>query len=312
MGLGRVVRVVPGRAPQADLVGLTGPAAPAGRPRLGLVVRVVPVGLGPVVRVVLGRAPRADLVDLMDPAAPAARARLALVALVALVGLVPGDRVDPMDRTGLVVLGAPVGLTARAAPVDPGDRVGLNTAARAAPEVPEGPTDRVDPGDRVGLSTAPRVVPVDLVVLADPVGLNTAAPADRLRRRTSNAVSMTVVAHSGVAPGTRRTASVRPITAHRLRHRSTDSAGTADLHREGHHPTGTGHRPLVAGTGRRLPVAGILDGMARHATSVWRSATSGRSTTAASTPSRSSTRCSAAGASGSSARGSRCTDLSPA
>jgi hypothetical protein len=270
-----------GLAPRVDPTDRPRPVVTVDRLRLGLVVRVglvVPVDLGLVVPV--------RLVDLTVPAARLDRHRM--VPLI----LVPVGRVhlaDLMDRTGLVVLLAPVGLVV----LDPMDRAGL-----------AGRMDLVARADPVVLTA--QAVPADLV---DPPGPNTAAPVDRHRRPMCNAVSTIVVARSGVVHATRRTASVRPITAPRPRHRNTDSDGTVDLRRERRHPTGTGHRLLAAGTGRRLPVAGTPVTTGRHATSVWRSATLGRSTTAASAPSRYSTRYSAAGASGSWVRGSRCTDV---
>jgi hypothetical protein len=299
VGLGLAVRVGP-----TDRVG------PVGRPRLGLVVRVdlvVPEDLG-----------RVGLVRLVDLTVPAARLDRHRMVPVVLVPAGRGDLADLMDRTGLVVLVvllAPVGLVV----LYPMDRAGLavrpgrmDLVARADPVAQAVPADLVD---LVDLNTAARAAPVVLmarVVLVDPVGPNTAgpvAPVDRHRRPMCNAVSTIVVARSGVVRATRRTASVRPITARRPRHRNTASDGTVDLPRERRHPTGTGHRLLAAGTGRHLPVAGTPTTTGRHATSVWRSATLGLSTTGASAPSRSSTRYSAAGASGSWVRGSRCTDL---
>jgi hypothetical protein len=110
-----------------------------------------------------------------------------------------------------------------------------------------------------------RVVPVvpNMVVPAVP---NMVVLADRHRRRMCNAVTTTAVARSGVDRGTRRTASARPITARRRRHGKTDSGGTVDLLRERRRPTGTGHRLLAAGTGRRLPGAGIPIGTGPDAT----------------------------------------------
>jgi hypothetical protein len=301
---GRVVLVLVAQADLVDLVDLMGPAGlVVVRPHLGLVVREG--------RVVLALVAQADLVDLTDRTAQADRDRMAPVDRAALAVLDRVDPVDLMDRTGLVVLAARVVLMARVVPADraglnmvvPADRAGLNTAV---------------PADRAGLNTAVPAVLMGRVVLGDlvvPGDLNTAgrvAPAGHHRRPMCNAVTMTVVARSGVVRGTHRTASARLVTARpRLRPR-TDSGGMVGLLPERRRPTGTVHRLLAVGTGRRPPEAGTNTGTDRHTISVGGRRTTARSTTTATTPHRSSIRCSVAGASGSSVRGSRCTDLNPA
>jgi hypothetical protein len=261
----QVVRVGPMDRVGLRLVGLRR----VGLRRVGL----RPVGLRLVVRV--------GLVDLTVP--------------VARVGL---DRINPAVPVGLarVVLGVPVARVDLMAPVarvglDRTDLAGLVVLAPVAPVLPVGldRMARVVPAARVGLGlmdlvgrAAPLVlgdpevpvVPVVPVVpnMAVPVGPNMVVRVvrvvrvDRHRRRMCNTVSTTVVARSGVDRGTRRTASARPITARRPRHRNTDSGGTVDLLRELRHPTGTGHRLLAAGTGRRPPVAGIPIGTGPDAT----------------------------------------------
>jgi hypothetical protein len=272
-------------------------AAPVGQDRvdLGLVVLVAPVDLTdlaglrlvglvvPAVPVVLGPGARVDPVDLMALAAldrmgraalavpvrvdPVRRVvlditgRAVLVVLAALdrTGPAPPDRMDPVVPVVLVVLG-------RMDPVDPVGRVVLDITGRAvlgttAPVV----LDRMDLAAPVDLAD-----PLDLAALAAPVVLNTVARAGLgrtdHRRRTCNAVTTTVVVRSGVVRATHRTASARPITAHRPRRGKMDSGGTVGLHREHPHPTGTAHRLLAAGTDRRPPVAGIPSGTGRHAT----------------------------------------------
>jgi hypothetical protein len=121
--------------------------------------------------------------------------------------------------------------------------------------------DRPDPADPV--------VPVvlgDLAVRADPNMAGLVAPADRHRRRMCSAVSTIVVARSGVARGTHRTASALPITARRRRRGKMGSAGMVDLLPELRRPTGTARLLLEAGMDRRPLAAGILAGMGRHAT----------------------------------------------
>jgi hypothetical protein len=278
-----------GRADPVDPVDRTDRAAPAApaalRPvDLDLAVRVGPGVLGLVVRV--------DLVDLTDLAAldrmaPVAPDRTDLAAPGVLDPVVlditaPVGLVAPVDRMVPVGLVAPVD---RMGPVAPVDRmglvglVGLDTTDLVVPgiTVPVAPVDRTDqvvpvaPVDRTD-----QLVPVapvdrtDLVVLGDLVRMDRVAlvvlgSTDR-RRRTCNAGTTTVVARSGADRGTRHTASARPITVPRPRRGKMDSGGTVDLHREHHRPTGTAHRLLAAGTGRRPPVAGILSGTARRAT----------------------------------------------
>jgi hypothetical protein len=290
-------RVVLGLADPVVLAGLMGPVAPVAQPLPDLEVLVVPAVL------VLVLVARVDPVGLMGRAAPVDLARVARVVPAALAVL---DRVDPVDltdRTALVGpvvqdrmgLAAPGDLEARMARVGP---AGLNTAAPVAPMARVALGDPVVPGDLVGLNT---------VVQAGPV-----APAGRHRRPMCNTVTMTVVARNGVVRGTRRTASALRVTARPHLRPRTDSDGMAGLLPERRRPTGTVHRLLVVGTVRRPPAAGTNTGTDRRTTSVGGRRTMARSTTTATTPHRSSTRCSVAGASGSSARGSRCTDLSPA
>jgi hypothetical protein len=276
-----------------------------------------PAVLGPEDPAVLGPEDPAvlDLVLVLGPAP---------VELV-LVG--QGDRVELMGRVAPVVL-VPPRLVGRAGPVElvlvgQGDRVELTSRVVLVVLVGMDPADLVRTGlaDRVELMS-----PVDLVDRADlavlvptdpeaPADLEApdltgrAARVDRHRRRTSNTVSTTGVARSGAAPGMHRTDSARRTTVHRLRPANTDSDGTVDRPPEPRRLTGTAHRLRAAGTGRRLLVAGMLHGVGRLATSVWHRAISGRLPTAASMPYRSSTRCSVGGASGSSATGFRCTDL---
>jgi hypothetical protein len=243
-------------------LGLAVRVGPMDRAGLGLAVRVglvVPLGRD-LVRVDLGRVAPADLplVGLVDRVArvdrmgPAALVGLDRMDLAAPVGLARVGLVAPVDRAGLglavrVGLGVPV---ARVDRMGPAALVGLDRMDLAAPVVPN-MVARVDL-DRVG-----RAAPVVPVVPVVPNMVGPVAPADRHRPRMCNAVTTTVVARSGVDRGMRRTASARPITARRPRHGKTDSGGTVDLLRERRHPTGTGHRLLAAGTGRRPLVAGI-------------------------------------------------------
>ena len=288
LGLGPADRVAPVVLGRVDLVGLMGPAALVDRPVLGL---VVPEDRGVLVLV--------GLVDLMARVGPEA-----LVVLVVPEALVVPDRTGPagqVGRTDLVDLVGLVALTDRAVPVV---LVGLSTADRVLPEDLEAPMVR-----------AVQVDLVDLVVPGDPVGLNTAgpvAPAGRRHRLMCNAVTTTAVDRSGVVRGTHRTVSALQVTARPHLRPRTDSVGMAGLLPERRRPTGTGHRLPAVGTVRRPPAAGTLVGTDRHTISVGARRTMARSTTTATTPHRSSTRCSAAGASGSSVPGSRCTDLSPA
>ncbi len=308
------VRVVLVLAVRVDPVGLMVPAA---RPLPGLGVRAVRADL---VRVVLVLAVRVDPAGLMVPAAPVDLVdpvdlhRMALAALVVLDQVAPGDL---MDRTGLVALAAPVVLgrpVDRMVPAGLADRTGLvvlvvlNTADPAALMARAG---LVAPAAR--MVPAGLVDPTGLVVLVD---LNTAglvATADRHRGRMCHRGTMTVPARSGVVRGTPRTASALRVTARHPRRLRTVSGGMADLLPERRRPTGTVHRLPVAGTGRRPLEVGTPAGTDRHHTiSVGGRRTTARSTTTATTPHHSSTRCSVAGASGSSVPGSRCTDLTPA
>jgi len=238
--------------------------------RVGLMALVAAVVL--VLRHLVGRAVPAEL-DL---------ARLvAAVVLVPPVAMAPVVRAVLADRVQTVraVLADRV-QTVRADLADPAQ---TGRAALAAPAVPN-LTGRVDLAGR-------------------------AAPVDRHRRRTSNTVSTTAVAHRWAAPGTCRTGSARRITGRRLRPGNTDSAGTVGLPPVLRRLSGTDHHLQVAGVGLRLPVDGTAHGTGRRAMSQSRSVISGRLVTTATTRSRCSTRCSVDGASGSSVSGSRCTDL---
>lgn len=238
-----------------------------------------PAGLVVLRRLVLDLTGRLDLadphladrvvLDLISLADPVGRGNLAVPELISLV--------DPVVRA---LLAGPV------VQVDLGDRVGL------------GLMDLVAPAVLVGLGLMDPLDPVVRVVLVDP-----------RRRRIGPEVSTIAVVPSLVALATRRTASAHPTMGRRLHPRSTGSAGTTDLPPEVLHPTGTVRRLPVAGTVRRLLVAGTGHGTGRRVRLLWRRPILGRSITVASTPSRSSTRSSADGASGSSARGFRCTDL---
>jgi hypothetical protein len=295
----RVVRVVldlevPVVLGRVARVGLMGPVALVGRLLLGLVVRVVPVVLDPAVRV--------DPVGLMG--------RMGLVAPAVLVVLVVLDQMVPV---GPVVLGRRVlavlvvldqmGLAAR---VGPGDPVALSTAVLVGLVVP------------ADLSSAVRVVPVGLVGRAVLVVPDTAgravpvAPAGRHRRHMCNRVTMTAVARSGVDRGTHRTASALRVTERLHLRPRTASGGMGGLLPGRRRPTGTVRRLPEVGMGRHPPAGGIRSGTDRRTISVGGRRTMARSTTTDTTPRRSSTRCSVAGASGSSVRGFRCTDLRPA
>jgi hypothetical protein len=227
----------------------------------------------------------------------------------------PGGRVDLAARVGRRQLG----LGVRAGLVDQAVRVTLpaNRVGLVVPAVQGlmGLVDRVDLAARVGL--ADRVVPVGrvglvvpavqgLMGLVDPVGR--AALADRRRRRTHPKALTKAVAPNGVARIMRRTASAHPTMVRRLHRRSMDSAGTMGQLPEGLRLTGPGRRLRVDGMVRRLPAAGTSHGVGRRGTSSWRRPILGRSPTAATTPCRSSTRCSVDGVSGTSASGFRCTD----
>ena len=253
--------------------------------RVGLMALVAAVVL--VLRHLVGRAVPAELdlarlvaaVVLVPPVAMAPVVRAVLADRVQTVRAVLADRVQTV-RADL----ADPAQTGRAAPAD---LVGLMSLVdRAAPAAPAVPnlTGRVDLAGR-------------------------AAPVDRHRRRTSNTVSTTAVAHRWAAPGTCRTGSARRITGRRLRPGNTDSAGTVGLPPVLRRLSGTDHHLQVAGVGLRLPVDGTAHGTGRRAMSQSRSVISGRLVTTATTRSRCSTRCSVDGASGSSVSGSRCTDL---
>jgi hypothetical protein len=310
---GPAVRVVPALALAVrDLVAPAGLTDQADQADL-----VAPVVMDRVVPEVLGQVDLA-VPAVLDPVNPVDL--MGLVALVALtvpaVPAVPAvlDRVVP---AGLVVLG----LVARVVLVGPdmADLVALAAPPRTARVVLVGPdmadlvgpvrVARADPvvlGDRAGPDTAVPMVPVVLVAR------DTVVPVDRPRRRMCSEASTTVVARNGAVRGTPRTVSALPITGRRHRPARTGSGGTVDPLLEVRRLTGMDPRPLVDGTDRRPPAAGIRAGMGRHATSASHSAITGRSTTAASTPYRFSTRSSVAGASGTSAPGSRCTDRSSA
>ena len=271
------------------------------RPVVLRTVHRPPVGLRPAVPRLVDRPP-VGLVDLTVLAAlhlaalhlvglrPVARVVLVVLVVPNMVGR---GGLDRMDLAVPVVpnMAAPVGLVAPVVP-SMAARAGLDLEGLVAPVVLGVPVDPVDP---VVLNMAGRV------------GL--VAPVDRHRRRMCNTVSTTVVARSGVDPATRRTASARPTTAPRPRPRNADSAGTVGRLPEVRHPTGTARRLLAVGTGLRLLVAGTVDRMGRLATSVWHRPISGRLPTAGTTPYRCSIRFSVGGASGSSATGYRCTDL---
>lgn len=310
-------------------------------------VGVVPAA--PVDRVVAARAARAEAAPgnravLVEPTtAPVGQAVAARVDLVAPVFPVartgPEDRTDQVvptedaarvgravlvDRTAREGLTVPAGPTtapgdqvgrtmARVAPVDRTDRV--DEAAREVPAVPT--TARVAPAVRTTAREAPAVrttvrvglaVPVDRMAPEDLAGMD-ADPVDPVVLPTYSVGSTTAVVPTGVARGTHRMASVRPIVAHRRHRGKTDSGGTAGLRRERHRRTGTGRRLQGGGTDRLLPGVGTPAGMGRRVTSVTPSAISVGSTTAATTRYRSSTRFSADGDSGTSASGFRCTDL---
>jgi hypothetical protein len=143
-----------------------------------------------------------------------------------------------------------------------------------------------------------------------PVGrVGTADLHRRLLRRTSSTASTTNLAPRWADPGTCRTGSARQITVRRRRRGTADSDGTMGLPREPRRRSGTDRRPQEGGAVRRLLVVGTVDGMGRLAISGTRSPITDRSPTTGTTRSRSSTRSSGDGDSGSSASGSRCTDL---
>jgi hypothetical protein len=303
-----------GRADPVDLAGLlpVGLAEPTGR------VDLPPADLPPVGLRLADPPPLGLRLADLHPRGPVGRVLPARMGLVdpAVPFPLPVRRVDlhlrgPVGR----VLPARMGLV---------DRVDLAVPLGPADLVSPAAQDHTDPVALVGL--ADRMVPVDLAARVDlavpdpaaPVGTDPVGPAarvdladqaDRRRRRTFHGVPTIGVAPRWAAPPTRRTASAHPIMVLRLRPGSTGSAGMAGLLPEVLRPTGTVRRLPVAGTVRRLPVAGTPHGTGRRATSVWRRPISGLSITVASTPFRSSTRSSVGGASGSSGRGFRCTDV---
>ena len=310
-------RVGPGGPAVLDRVPALGPAR-ADLVLVGQGERVVLMGLVAVVLVL----PR--LVVPAEPVLVGQGERVVLMGLVAvvlvlprLVGravpveldlarlVAPAVQVPPVDIAP-VDLAAPV-QTGRAAPADlvqtgraaPADRAGLMSLVDRA-----GLADRAELMDlaaQAALAVPNLTGRVDLAVLA--------APVDHHRRRTSNTVSTIGVAPRWAAPGTCRTDSARRIMGRRLRPGNTDSAGTVGLPPVLRRRSGMDHHLQVAGVGLRLPVVGTVHGMVRRVTGASRSVITGRSITTVTTRSRCSTRYSAAGASGSSACGSRCTDL---
>ncbi len=227
---------------------------------LGLVVRAVLVDLDPVDPAVPGLAAP---VDLMDPAVPVD------------LHLVGRDDAGPHGGPGGPQPGGPGRCWAsRVGRVVPADRAAPVVRRTRWPGRSRWLLDRAVLAARMGLVTdlvglVDRPDPVGLVVLGDLADPNTAglvAPADRHRRRMCSAVSTIVVARSGVARGTHRTASALPITARRRRLGKMGSAGMVDLLPELRRPTGTARLLLGAGTDRRPLAAGIRAGMGRHAT----------------------------------------------
>ena len=288
---------------------LGGPAVPDRVPALG----PAPAGLVPV----------GDRVEPMVLVAAVVLAAPRLGGPVVLVQAGQGARVVLMVLVAAGVLVAPR-LVGRAVPVEQG----LVAPAVLAPPVAMAPVDRAvladlarraAPVDRVELMSqvdraglADRVELTSLVAPAVPnlTGLvDRAARADRHRRRTSNTVSTTTLDPRWAAPGTCPTDSARPITGRRLGPGSTDSAGTVGLPPVLRRHSGTDRRLQVAGAGLRLLVVGTPHGTGRRAMSQSRSVISGRLVTTGTTRFRCSTRCSAAGASGCSVCGFRCTDL---
>jgi hypothetical protein len=259
-------------------------------------LRLVEVMRRAVLRRVVLRLVDLRLVDLrlVEVMRPVGRAVLRRVVLL------PVDLAVP-DLMGRVVLGNRAVLMA----MDLVDLVDLaGPVDLAAPADPVGPMSRADLENRVALA--------DPAVLVDPAAPDLTArvgPVDRRRRRTSNTVSTTGVAPRWAAPGTCRTGSARQITVRRRRRGSTDSDGTMGRPPEPRHRSGTDRRPQEAGAVLRLLAAGTVDGMGRLAISATDRPISDRSPTTATTRSRSSTLCSVGGASGCSASGSRCTDL---
>jgi hypothetical protein len=294
-------------------------------PDLGLAQHLLPVGAGvmrqavlrlvvllPVDLRLLGLGVRVEVMH------PVGRVVLHLVDL-RLRG--PGVRVGVMRRVGRVVLrlvdlrpvdpavpdltGGRVRPGSRAVPLATGPMapaVQTDLAVQTVPVHPVGPTS---PAGQASL-----VHPASLAVPTTPVSrVGMADLHRRPLRRTSSTVSTTNPAPRWAARGICRMGSARPTTVRRLRPVSTDSVGRVGRPPELRRHSGTAHRLLAAGTGRRLPVVGTLDGMGHPATSCSRSRITGRLPTTVTAPSRSSTRSSGDGASGSSVSGCRCTDL---
>jgi hypothetical protein len=237
--------------------------------------------------------------DLVLAPAPADLVLAPAPAALVLVG--QGDRVELM---GLVALTRRLALVLphlvdQAGPVElvlagQGDRVERGPVDRELPDlmgradlasqvvlVAMGPVDLAAPVDRAALVDLVQTGPANRVGLMSPVGLEApadqeapvgpdltarAAQVDRHRRRTSNTVSTIGVARNGVAPGTLRTDSARPITARLHRRRNAASGGTMGLRLEVRRPTGTARRLLAVGMGRHLLAAGTVDGTGRVAT----------------------------------------------
>jgi hypothetical protein len=232
-----VVRVVPHPVGKVELTVVRVVPHPVGKVEL-----THPVGLHLVNRAALG---------------PVTRRGLALV-----VPEVRGELTDPAVRVVPVELD-PVGLLA---PVDLVVRLDL-TVVRVD-------LDRADPVElgllvpvnldgavRVGLKDREdRAVP-DLMAPVVPV-----APVDHLRRLMCSMAPSIGVARNSAVRGTRRTASAHPITVLRHRRGSAGSVGTTGRLPGVLRRTGTGRRPPVAGTVRRLLVAGTRDGTVRAAT----------------------------------------------
>jgi hypothetical protein len=147
-------------------------------------------------------------------------------------------------------------------------------------------------------------------VRTDPVPLlgRVVRRRDRHPRRSPRTVHTTAVTTSSAGHAMHLAASARPTTEHRRRRAPEDTAGTTDRHPADRRQTGTDHHLPVAGTVLPLPVAGITGTTAQPATSAQHETTSVGSTTPASPRSRCSIRRSAAGDSGTSVTGFRCTD----
>src|ERR1700722_11135011 len=296
--------------PHPDRVGPGGPA---------VLDRVPALGPARADLVLVGQGERVVLMGLV--AVVLVLPRLVVPAEPVLVG--QGERVVLMGLVA-VVLGLPR-LVGRAVPVE------LDLARLVAPAVQVPPVDiapvdlaapvqtgRAAPADLVQTGRAAPADRAELMDLAAQAALavpnltgrvDLAVPVDHHRRRTSNTVSTIGVAPRWAAPGTCRTDSARRIMGRRLRPGNTDSAGTVGLPPVLRRRSGMDHHLQVAGAGLRLPGVGTAHGTGRRAMSQSRSVISGRLVTTGTTRSRCSTRYSAAGASGSSASGSRCTDL---